>query len=51
MSDSSLFPCLYIAHGGGPLPLLNQQNDVADFLKSYPNTITTPDAIVGKFFN
>jgi len=32
-------PCVYINHGGGPLPILGQQPDVANFLRSYPSTL------------
>lgn len=39
---------LFIPHGGGPLPLLNEPGHVNmnRFLRSYPETITKPDAII-----
>jgi aromatic ring-opening dioxygenase catalytic subunit (LigB family) len=39
---------LYIPHGGGPLPLLNEPGHAAlnQFLCGFPATITKPDAIV-----
>lgn len=39
---------LFIPHGGGPLPLLDEPGhaDMIRFLRSYPETITKPDAII-----
>lgn len=39
---------LYFSHGGGPLPLLNDPSHraMADFLKSFPQSIPTPEAIL-----
>jgi aromatic ring-opening dioxygenase catalytic subunit (LigB family) len=39
---------LYIPHGGGPLPLLNEPGhaDMTRFLRDFPATILKPDAIV-----
>jgi len=39
---------LFIPHGGGPLPLLNEPGHAAmgRFLRDFPATITKPDAIV-----
>lgn len=32
-------PCVYINHGGGPMPLLGSQPDLAAFLASYVSTL------------
>lgn len=32
-------PCVFVNHGGGPLPLLGQQPEVATFLRSYAATL------------
>lgn len=45
-SINSRMPCIYINHGGGPLPLLGQQPSVANTLKSYSSNILTPKAIL-----
>ena len=39
---------LYIPHGGGPLPLLEEPSHAAmnRFLREFPATIARPDAIV-----
>ncbi len=39
---------LFIPHGGGPLPLMNEPGhaNMNRFLRSYPQTITQPDAII-----
>lgn len=39
---------LFFPHGGGPLPLLNEPGHAAmnRFLRSYPETIAKPDAII-----
>ena len=39
---------LFIPHGGGPLPLLNEPGHAAmnRFLRSFPETIALPDAII-----
>lgn len=39
---------LFIPHGGGPLPLLNEPGHAAmnRFLRSFPETIERPDAII-----
>jgi aromatic ring-opening dioxygenase catalytic subunit (LigB family) len=39
---------LFIPHGGGPLPLLNEPGHAAmkRFLRRFPATIENPDAIV-----
>jgi aromatic ring-opening dioxygenase catalytic subunit (LigB family) len=39
---------LFIPHGGGPLPLLNEPGHAAmnRFLRDFPATITKPDAII-----
>jgi aromatic ring-opening dioxygenase catalytic subunit (LigB family) len=39
---------LFIPHGGGPLPLLDEPGhaNMNLFLRSYPETITRPDAII-----
>ncbi|MFT5220834.1 MAG: 4,5-DOPA dioxygenase extradiol [Planctomycetota bacterium] len=39
---------LYIPHGGGPLPLLNEGAYVAmnRFLREFPQSITKPDAVI-----
>ena len=43
----SRLPAIYINHGGGPLPLLGQQPDVAGFLSSYVATLPEmPRAVV-----
>lgn len=39
-------PAVYINHGGGPLPLLGQQPDVASFLQSYAATLPRRPAAV-----
>ena len=33
------FPSIFINHGGGPLPLLGQQQDISTFLGSYLSTL------------
>lgn len=40
------FPAVYINHGGGPLPLLGMQPDVASSLRNLGNTLPRPRAIV-----
>ena len=41
------FPTAYINHGGGPMPLLGQQDDVANFLRGYAATLPhKPSAVV-----
>jgi len=44
----TLAPVLYLPHGGGPMPLLDDpaQAGLTRFLKNLPQTFTTPDAIV-----
>jgi 4,5-DOPA dioxygenase extradiol len=39
---------VFIPHGGGPLPLMNDPGSIslADFLRQYPATIPRPDAII-----
>ena len=46
MSNSATI--LFIPHGGGPLPLLNEPGHAAmnRFLRSFPETIAKPEAIV-----
>ena len=44
---NALMPCIYVNHGGGPLPLLGQQPVVSDFLSSYPRTVQNPSAVLG----
>lgn len=39
-------PCIYINHGGGPLPLIGHQPSVANTLRSYSSSITRPKAIL-----
>lgn len=40
-------PCVYIHHGGGPLPVMGKQPDLAAFLSSYPSTLPEqPTAIL-----
>ena len=46
MLSVPLMPCLFIFHGGGPMPLLGQQPDVAEFLQNYPTTIPRPSCIL-----
>merc|ERR1719272_2328193 len=42
-----IMPCIYINHGGGPMPLLGQQPAIADFLGSYLATQPQqPSAII-----
>ena len=33
----NLIPSLFVTHGGGPLPLLDKQNDIAELLRSVPS--------------
>ena len=41
------FPCIYINHGGGPLPLMGAQPDVASFLGKYASSLPMlPTAIL-----
>jgi 4,5-DOPA dioxygenase extradiol len=41
------YPCAYISHGGGPLPILGQQPDVSKSLKSIVSNLPyKPSAIV-----
>eukprot|EP00746_Dinoflagellata_sp_MGD_P112446 gnl/MRDRNA2_/MRDRNA2_49513_c0_seq1.p1 gnl/MRDRNA2_/MRDRNA2_49513_c0~~gnl/MRDRNA2_/MRDRNA2_49513_c0_seq1.p1 ORF type:complete len:293 (+),score=48.10 gnl/MRDRNA2_/MRDRNA2_49513_c0_seq1:35-880(+) len=37
--EAARMPCVYINHGGGPMPLLGQQPDVQGFLSSYLATL------------
>jgi 4,5-DOPA dioxygenase extradiol len=47
MSQQSLYPCAYISHGGGPMPLLGQQTDVVEALRSIADNLPSrPAAIV-----
>lgn len=39
-------PAAYISHGGGPMPLLGKQPDLAQFLQEYPKRIPSPSAIL-----
>lgn len=40
-------PCVYINHGGGPLPLLGKQPSIATFLGNYASTLSRlPTAIL-----
>lgn len=41
-------PVVYLPHGGGPLPLMGEQNhaELIDFLRSLPTVLPTPKAIV-----
>merc|ERR1719329_771958 len=32
-------PCVYIHHGGGPMPLMGKQPELAEFLSSYASTL------------
>jgi len=32
-------PCVFVNHGGGPLPLIGQQPEVADLMSSYPKSL------------
>lgn len=41
-----LMPTAYISHGGGPMPLLGRQPDLASFLSDYPKSIPKPSAIL-----
>jgi len=44
---STRMPCLYLNHGGGPMPLLGQQPEVANFCSKYAATLPAkPSAIV-----
>jgi 4,5-DOPA dioxygenase extradiol len=45
-TSGAAMPCIYVNHGGGPLPLLGAQPAVADFLGSYASTINRPRAIL-----
>lgn len=45
-SNSNLMPCAYFNHGGGPLPILGHQPNVASTFTSYSSTISKPKAIV-----
>lgn len=43
-------PCAFFGHGGGPMPLLGQQEDVANTLRTYAATIGfKPTSILGKY--
>ncbi|MEH6713842.1 MAG: class III extradiol ring-cleavage dioxygenase [Paraglaciecola polaris] len=46
--SSSLMPILYIPHGGGPLPLMGeeQHKELIEFLGQIPRTIKPPKALV-----
>jgi 4,5-DOPA dioxygenase extradiol len=46
--DTTLAPVLYLPHGGGPMPLLDDPAyaGLIRFLKNLPQTFATPDAIV-----
>jgi len=40
-------PCMYLNHGGGPLPVLGRQPQVAELLKNIPSLLpATPSAIL-----
>lgn len=40
-------PCVFINHGGGPMPLMGRQPELAKFLSSYATTLPeTPSAIL-----
>ena len=48
MPDKSLAPVLFIPHGGGPLPLLNEPGhaSLVEFLKQASKNFKTPEAIL-----
>ena len=46
--NNLLTPCVYLNHGGGPMPLLGNQPNVASFLKSYGKSVK-PTAILGTY--
>ena len=41
-ADVGKMPSTYISHGGGPMPLLGQQPDLAAFLSQYPQSLAVP---------
>ncbi|QYJ80164.1 DODA-type extradiol aromatic ring-opening family dioxygenase [Shewanella acanthi] len=47
-TDNNLMPVLFVPHGGGPLPLLNDANhdELRAFLTEMPEVLPTPKAIV-----
>mmetsp|Transcript_2983 Transcript_2983/g.4903 ORF Transcript_2983/g.4903 Transcript_2983/m.4903 type:complete len:307 (+) Transcript_2983:59-979(+) len=46
-SGGPRMPCVYVNHGGGPMPLLGQQPDLAAYLSGYAaNLPSKPTAIV-----
>ncbi|GAX79046.1 hypothetical protein CEUSTIGMA_g6486.t1 [Chlamydomonas eustigma] len=46
MSVASKMPTLFLSHGGGPLPLLGAQKDVADFFKKAPSLLPRPPTAI-----
>lgn len=46
--SEQIMPCAYLNHGGGPMPLLGHQPDLANNLAQYANTLPAPSAILGK---
>eukprot|EP00971_Amphidinium_carterae_P171608 3402262-Amphidinium_carterae.1 len=46
-SKGTRMPCVYVNHGGGPMPLLGQQPDLAAYLSGYAAQLPAkPTAIV-----
>ena len=42
-----MLPCIYINHGGGPLPLMGSQPEIASFLRNYASSLPVlPTAIL-----
>merc|ERR1719330_1074392 len=47
VSADSRMPCTFVNHGGGPMPLLGHQPELADFLSGYPKSLPRePTAIL-----
>jgi hypothetical protein len=47
-SCANMMPCAFLNHGGGPMPLLGRQPELAEALVQYAGTLPTPSAILGK---
>lgn len=46
-SSGRRMPCVFVNHGGGPLPLLGKQPGIAKFLQGYPRSLpSAPAAII-----
>jgi hypothetical protein len=41
-----MMPCAYLFHGGGPMPLLGRQPELANLLIQYAGTLPKPSAIL-----